>query len=122
MKQVRGEKHCLLRTNAGAEALLENHRLVPGDGMNGHIAYARQRRRKWKLPHHRQSSRHHFIQFETWKPQAKKKGIGHRSVLPVHSAYLLDSRISERVKTIGMDQTQTTFGSVSDSRSEKCKP
>src|ERR1700733_4119654 len=50
--------------------------------MQGYVAYARLHGRKGKLPHNRQSSRQHLVQFEIREPQAEKQGIGHRSLLP----------------------------------------
>ena len=55
--------------------------------MHGHISYARLQGRKWKLPHHRQSTRQHIVQLKTRKPQAEKKRIGHKSLPPQAGAH-----------------------------------
>ena len=55
--------------------------------MHGHIGHAGLQGRKRKLPHHRQSTRQHLVQLETRKPQAEKKGIGHKSLPPQGGAY-----------------------------------
>ena len=55
--------------------------------MHGHIADARLLSRKRKLPHNRQRSWHHLVQFKTVKPQAEIKGIGQRSLLHARAHY-----------------------------------
>src|SRR5207253_1961067 len=71
----------LLGGSAGVKRLLEDKRLVPGNGVNTEITDARLRARIWELLQSREVPRHHLRFVEAGKPKTEVEAIRHARCL-----------------------------------------
>src|SRR5262249_10182996 len=78
-EKLSGERERAFGIGAVIERLLEEHRLVPGDAVNGQVSDAGLLRRKRKLLQDRQQSRQHFLFAKAGKPDTQIKAVRHKS-------------------------------------------
>src|SRR6185312_3363305 len=71
----------LLGRSAIVKRLFKNRRFVPRDAVYRKITDPRPRRRKRKLPQHRQSPRHHLLLAKTRKPETQIETICHAGII-----------------------------------------